>query len=451
MTSSPSPSLPQRLRVLVGLDFHVLMTLLFRSWSILAGAATVLVVPFFLSPVEQGYYYTFAGILGLHIFFELGLSQVVIQLVGHDVAHLKIQGTKLEGDEARIGRLASLVQLLRRWYLIAAALFALIGGLAGFVFFQFRGQLPAIDWAPVWIVLALSTAVNLAYMPALALMEGTGQIGHVARLRLLQSAIGYAGLWAVLLAGGRLWAAAITPLISAVMTAYWLRHQGGLYHWLRNKNFSVAHRINWRKEVLPFQWRIAASWISGYFIFYAFTPLIFSHQGAAEAGRFGMAMTIFNSISAVGMSWVNAKSPTFGMHISRGERRELNALFLGVFKRSIVFTTLASATVALVAYGLASHELPFMRRVAEPTIVASLASVCIINCVIFSVASYMRAHREEPMLPVSVASGLTTALIAYFGSMHSVLLMSVGYLVMNLILALPWSMHLFMRYFRRTS
>ncbi|WP_431288687.1 hypothetical protein [Roseateles chitinivorans] len=429
----------------------MLMTLLFRSWSILAGAATVLVIPFFLSPVEQGYYYTFAGILGLHIFFELGLSQVVIQLVGHDVAHLRILGARLEGDEARIDRLASLVQLLRRWYVIAAALFALIGGLAGSAFFHFRGQLPVLEWAPVWIVLALSTAVNLAYMPALALMEGTGQIGHVARLRLLQSAIGYAGLWVVLFSGGRLWAAAVTPLVSAGMTAYWLRHQGGLYHWLRNKSFSAAHRIDWRKEVLPFQWRIAASWISGYFIFYAFTPLIFSHQGAAEAGRFGMAMTIFNSVSAVGMSWVNAKSPTFGMQISRGERRKLNALFLSVFKRSIAFTTLASMTVAVVAFSLANHGLHFMQRVAEPGIIASLAAVCIINCVIFSVATYMRAHREEPMLPVSVASGLATAFIAYVGSMHSVLLMSVGYLVMNLLLALPWSMHLFMRYFRRTT
>ncbi len=212
----------------------------------------------------------------------------------------------------------------------------------------------------------------------------------------------------------------------------------------------MSHRIDWRKDVLPFQWRIAASWISGYFIFYAFTPLIFSHQGATEAGRFGMAMTVFNSVSAVGMSWVNAKSPAFGMHISRKERQMLNALFLSVFKRSIIFAVGASVVVCAVAFVLARLDLHFMRRVADPAVIAILAAVCVINCVIFSVATYMRAHREEPMLPLSVASGLATALIAYFGSMHSVLLMSIAYLVMNLTLALPWSMRLFLQYFRRT-
>jgi hypothetical protein len=63
----------------------------------------------------------------------------------------------------------------------------------------------------------------------------------------------------------------------------------------------------------------------------------------------------------------------------------------------------------------------------------------------------MRAHREEPMLPVSVASGAATATIAYFGSIHSVLLMSIGYLIMNLLLVLPWSVRLFLRYFHRTT
>jgi uncharacterized membrane protein YesL len=139
------------------------------------------------------------------------------------------------------------------------------------------------------------------------------------------------------------------------------------------------------------------------------------------------------------------------MHISRGERVELNALFLNVFKRSISFTVLISVVVALIAFVLSRIDLSIMRRVAEPEVIASLAAVCVINCVVFSFATYMRAHREEPMLPVSVVSGLATALIAYFGSMHSVLLMSFGYLIMTLVLALPWSMHLFMRYFRRIS
>lgn len=432
-----------------GVDFHVLMTLLFRSWSILAGAATVLIVPIWLTPVEQGYYYTFASILALHIFFELGLSQVVVQLVGHEVAHLRMTDQRLHGERFRIDRLASLVQLLRRWYCVAALLFAVMGGAAGAVFFFQQGQLPPLDWAFVWIALTLCTAINLAYMPALALFEGTGQVGQVARLRLIQSAVGYAGVWAIFFCGGRLWAAVAVPLVSGIMTTYWLRRQGALYQWLKQEPFAEHHRIDWRREVLPFQWRIAVSWISGYFIFYAFTPLIFAHQGAAEAGRFGMAMTIFNSVSAVGMSWINAKAPQFGMHISRGERTALNALFLAVLKRSLAFTASASIAVVATALVLDHADLRFMDRISDPAVIASLGIVCLLNCIIFSVATYMRAHREEPMLAVSVTTGIGTALIAYFGSIQSVTAMSAGYVLFIALVALPWSLNLFMRYFKR--
>lgn len=434
-----------------GIDFHVLMTLLFRGWSILGGAITLLVVPIWLSPVEQGYYYTFASILGLHIFFELGLSQVVVQLVGHEVAHLEVGDRKLEGDRVRIDRVASLVQLLRRWYAVAAVLFGILGGLAGAYFFQHRAQLPLAAWLPVWVVLAIATSVNLAYTPALALLEGTGRVGNVARLRLVQSVLGYGGLWLTLVCGGHLWAAATTSVASAITTAYWVRNEGALYQWLKHLKFLPANQIDWRREMLPFQWRIAASWISGYFIFYAFTPLIFSHRGAAEAGRFGMAMTVFNSVSSVGMSWINAKAPTFGMLISRGQRLELNTLFVGVFKRSMIFTAAASLAVIMGTYLLSVTGWAFMSRIADIGVIACLGIVCIVNCIVFSVATFMRAHREEPMLPVSVAAGIGTAAIAYWGSMHSILLMSFFYLALNLFMVLPWSALLFRRYFRRTA
>lgn len=451
MTTQPGGGLVQRTRTLLGLDFHVLMTLILRSWSVVAGAATILIIPAFLSPTEQGYYYTFAGILSLHIFFELGLNQVVVQLVAHEAAHLRISGNALEGDDARIDRLASLVQLLRRWYLAAALLFGVIGGIAGAAFFHQQGQLPIQEWLPVWVLLVLGTSLNLAFMPGLALLEGIGQIGQVARLRFAQSALGYAVLWLILFSGAKLWATVATPLIAAALSGAFLLRRENAYQRLKSRTYCSLNRIDWRKDVLPLQWRIAASWVSGYFIFYAFTPLVFAHQGSGEAGRFGMAMTMFNAISAVGMSWTNAKSPEFGAHISRGERKALNSLFRHVFVRSIVFTFFASAATVASVFVLSTVQPAVASRIADPVTIAFLGGVCVINCIVFSVATYMRAHREEPMLPVSVACGILTGLIAYFGSMHSVAVMTGAYLVMNLTVALPWSLHLFFGYLRRRS
>ena len=52
-------------RYIFGLDFHILATLLFRGWAVIAGGVTILLLPLYLSPSEQGYYFTFAELLAV--------------------------------------------------------------------------------------------------------------------------------------------------------------------------------------------------------------------------------------------------------------------------------------------------------------------------------------------------------------------------------------------------
>ncbi|MFZ2123667.1 hypothetical protein [Rhodoferax sp.] len=439
-----------RWRAIAGLDFHVLVTLLFRGWAIVAGAATVFLLPLWLSPTEQGYYFTFASVLALQIFFELGLNQIVMQLVSHEVAHLtETADGRLTGKEAHLGRLSSLARLIRRWYGVAGMLFALIGGIAGALFFSQKGTEPMSVWLGVWVVLVGATAVNLWLSPGLAVMEGCAKVGQVARLRLAQSVLGYAILWAVLLSGAGLWAATAVPVVSAVCTAYWLKSHGDMLQWLSSRAVDLNNQLSWRADVLPLQWRISVSWISGYFIFNLFTPLVFANRGAVEAGQFGMALSVFSAVTTVGMSWVNAKAPNFTMHISRGERSVLNVLFKAVAIRSIVVTTLMSLGAVSMVWFLTSRGMTVMSRISAPEVLAGLAIVAIANSMITAAAVYMRAHREEPMLLVSVVTGLLTAVAAYFGSRIGVLYMVIVYAFITMCVSLPWTTWIFVGYFNR--
>jgi hypothetical protein len=341
--------------------------------------------------------------------------------------------------------------LISRWYGVAALLFALIGGIAGALFFTQKGTEPMSVWLGVWVVLVAATAVNLWLSPGLAVMEGCGKVGQVARLRLVQSVLGYAILWVALLSGAGLWAATAVPVVSAVCTGYWLKAYGNMLRWLSGRGVDFKNQLSWRTDVLPLQWRISVSWISGYFIFNLFVPLVFVHRGAVEAGRFGMALTVFSAISTIGMSWVNAKAPNFTMHISRGERSELNVLFKAVARRSIVVTAFMSLGVVSMASLLASRGVPAMARISASEVLAGLALVTTANSIIFAAAVYMRAHREEPMLPVSVVTGLLTAMSAYFGSRMGVLPMVVIYAVITVCVSLPWTAWLFAGYLKRNK
>jgi len=443
-----------RWQAIAGLDFHVLVTLLFRGWGIVAGGATVFLLPLWLSPTEQGYYFTFASVLALQIFFELGLNQIVMQLVSHEVAHLtETTDGRLTGNESHLGRLSSLARLIRRWYGVSAMLFALIGGVAGAVFFSQKGAEPMSVWLGIWVVLICATAANLWLSPGLAVMEGCGKVGQVARLRLVQSVLGYAGLWAVLLSGSGLWAATAVLVVSAVCTGYWLKAHGDMLRWLSSRaiDLDLENQLRWRTDVLPLQWRIALSWASGYLIFSLFTPMVFSHQGAVEAGRLGMALTVFSAISTIGMSWVNAKAPNFTMHISRGQRRELNVLFKALFLRSTIVIALTCVGSVLVAWYLNQIGLPLMKRIASPSVLAVLAITTVVNSMVFSMAIYMRAHREEPMLTQSIVVGLMIAFGVYIGSIYGIFIMMFLYMLIVIIVSFPWTIWLFLKYTKRIS
>jgi len=441
-----------RLRHAAGIDFHIFATLLFRGWGVVAGGATMLLIPLWLDATQQGYYYTFASVLALQVFFELGLSGVVVQLVSHEVARLEITADeRFRGPSERVERLASLATMLRRWYRVAAVLFALVGGVAGALFFARRGQLPLHAWLPVWVALIACTAVNLSYVPALSLLEGCGRIGQVARLRLMQAVIGYVVLWLVLAFGGTLWAAAVVPFMSAACTTLWLRGHGSLFRWLCRHHYEAAHAMSWRTDVLPLQWRIAVSWASGFFVINLFTPVVFAHYGAAEAGRLGMAMAIFNAVTTVGMSWVNAKVPAFTAHIARGESASLNALFRSVATRSILVTTALVLLVLGADAAAGALGLRLVSRIAPLHVLGWIALATIGNCMIFSAATYMRAHREEPMLAVSVCGGALTALAVGFSAPAGIGMMMMLYAAITLFFGLPWTAVLFMRYHRRHS
>lgn len=441
-----------RIKTSAGLDIHVLHTLLFRGWSVLAGGLSIVLIPVFLSPTQQGLYYTFASVLALQVFFELGLNQVIIQLVSHDAAHLIIHDDGMvRGEAARIYRLNGLVKLLRRWYGCAAVLFAVLAGGAGWVFFVLKGgDLTVEMWDAIWVALVLFTSINLFFSPRLAVIEGTGQVGAVARLRLVQSMVGYGVMWTLLFLGAGLWAAVAVPAVSAIATSRWLRSRGDMFRQPTTATLQEMEPILWRRDVFPLQWRIAISWACGYVIFSLFTPIVFASHGAVEAGRLGIGMAVYSAITAMGLSWINAKAPNFTMYISRGESENLNRLFKAVALRSIAATALPSfVIVMLVALGT-HYDIEMVNRIASADTLFWIACAAVGNTAVYAAAVYMRAHREEPMLPVSVVSALLTFAVVTL-LRHDITSMMLGYAAISICVSLPWTFLLYRRYRARHS
>jgi hypothetical protein len=434
----------------ITLDHHVRSTLLLRLWTVLAGVTTLLMLSLFMDKVRLGYHYSFASLLGLQIFFELGMNQIVLQISAHEMAHLRMSGNgRLEGEQRRIQRLVSLAQALRKWYRYGAVVFFVVVGAAGIVFFAPHTDLSPKEWLGPWLLIVASTAVTLYLSPWLALLEGAGSVGQVAKLRLYQSVAGFVLTWLALAAGLGLWASPLLVVVSAAGTVLWLRNKAQLVQWLKHTPLPAdAARIDWKGEVVGYQMKLAVSWISGYFIYQLFVPLVFQNQGAAQAGRLGITLAVFNAIQAIGMSWIYGRSPAMSACISRGERAELRKIFWQASKPAMFFTTLFCAFFVVCLLGLGKLYPSYAERVSSMSVVLCMCGVTIINSMVFAAAVFMRAHKEEPLAMQAATLAVLTLMTVYFGLKISVEFTMQLYLAITALVSLPWALILFKRYYQ---
>ena len=78
----------------LGIDGAILYTTSARIIQAGGGIVTVFLIAKFLSKEEQGFYFTFASVLAIQIFFELGLGGILTQFVAHEMAHIRIKNLR---------------------------------------------------------------------------------------------------------------------------------------------------------------------------------------------------------------------------------------------------------------------------------------------------------------------------------------------------------------------
>ena len=256
----------------VGIDRAIAYTVLSRVVQAAGGIVTLLFVANNLTSVEQGYYYTFGSILAIQIFFELGLSNIITQFVAHENAHL-IWNDKYSfyGSIESSSRLSSLLRFTIKWFAVIGILLFVGLLITGYYFFNKFGKTgDIVDWQKPWVILSISTSLSLMISPILAFFEGLGKVKEVAKIRLVQQIVQLSLVLSFFLLGFKLFSSPLAALISFFIILLWTLNGVNkkilIFIWYKIDKYHV----NYKKEIFPFQWKIALSWISGYFIFQLF-------------------------------------------------------------------------------------------------------------------------------------------------------------------------------------
>lgn len=422
----------------IEVDRAVFFGLSSKVWGMLAGPLTAILIVAHFTPKIQGYYYTFWSLLNLQAFIELGLGIVLISFSSHEWSQLRLNGEgEIEGDHDAYSRLASLARISLIWYSVGAVIIAFGVGVGGYIFFKDSPNYVS-SWEIPWFLLCLLSGLSILFVPVWSILEGCNQVSSLYTYKFFQSVFSRVAIWIAILLGSELWTPSISIAVTLIFSGLFIRHK----YWKFSKSLFLSHnsgsRVKWREDLFPMQWRVAGSWISGYFAFSLFSPLAFKFGGPVIAGQLGMTWSLIGIILTIPSSWTAPKIPQFGILIAQRRYDELNRLFWRIVRVSITGIILTGITVWCFVYFLYHVHNPVLNkfglRLLSPFPTAIFIIAQIIQSISMPFSAYLRAHKKEPLLLISVLFGLTTAAsITILGKYFSVTGMSFGYLMSNII------------------
>ncbi len=409
------------------------------------GVISVFFITTFLTGVEQGFYYTFGSILAMQVFFELGLTGIMTQFVAHEASHLILyEKSEYEGEERYKSRLASLIHFCVKWYTVLGGVVLLFLMIVGhFYFKRYGGSHVEVNWQIPWILICIATAIKLFQAPFTSIFMGLGMVKEMSKIGFWQQIILPSVSWLSLACGFKLYVLGIGYLASVFLWICFIWKMGMARIIINLWKIKMSERVSYFKEIFPFQWKIALSWVSGYFIFQLFNPVLFATEGAVVAGQMGMTLQALNAIQSFSFSWLNTKVPLYSKLIALKNYVELDTIFIKSTKQMVrvclflllfflLFVWILNISHLRIGHNvLAERFLPFI-----PTLL--LMVTVYLQQYTNSWATYLRCHKQEPFLLPSVCGAVADASSTIvLGKLFGLYGIVIGYTVIC-VLFFPW-------------
>jgi O-antigen/teichoic acid export membrane protein len=435
----------------IGMDKAIAYSSAGRMFHAFAGIVSIFFIATFLTAEEQGFFYTFNSILAIQLFFELGFTGIMTQYVAHEAVHLQLNESSIyEGENKYKSRLAYLVRFCTKWYTVISTFFLLVVIIVGIVYFvRFDTSDGTVNWVWPWILLCVSTAIKLFQSPFTAIYTGLGKVKEMNEVVFYQQLIIPVTQWILFACGVRLYVVGISSLFAVFIWCFFVWRKKLWKILLNLYNEKITETVSYMKEIFPYQWKIAVSWISGYFIYQLFNPVLFATEGAVVAGQMGMTINVLNAIQAFAYSWQNTKVPLYSGMIELKQYKELDITFNKTLRQMIGVSVVLIALLYALLFILRETGLSLGGSVIADRFLSFLpltlmAIPMLLNQYIVSWATYLRCHKQEPFLINSIVIGALCGISTFlFGKLFGLRGITIGYCSIITFLAFPWAYIIF--------
>jgi hypothetical protein len=424
---------------------NLFLILFQRSWQALSGFITTILATIYLSPVEQGWYFTFLSIASLYTLFELGLSSALLQISSHMFTELKWNNNgQVVGKNSQ--KFNSFFFRSVNYFLKAGLLFFIVVSSVGY--FILIPKAVSIEgsfhWFQAWVFLVFLTALNLVTLPFMSIFEGSGEIKEVYSLKLFQGVLGSILCWIVLILGMGVWCTLIVPLCSFIVFLIWLlaRKFGLLNIWV----LGSGHRLfDWSKELMPLQWRIGIGWISIYLMSQLTVPIVFYFFDPILAGRVGLCLAVAHTVGILAQSWIARHVPKMSQAVAN---KDWN-LFDSIYRRDIVYSLLFFILTSLALlwfYGLVMQS-KYAFRLLPLDLFCYLLIFVFFYHISTSFAVHLRSYKREPLIWLFLVGAIMTILLTiYAAKFHSLRWIIYSMCLVQAILVFPCAFWMWKKY-----
>ena len=405
----------------IGLERTVASTLAVRLAGLLGAPVTLVLLAVRRPPEEQGLYFILTNALALTGLFELGLGTVLVQFASHAAAGLVrgSDGAFAPGDQST-GAVQSLMRLSVRWYFSAACLLTIGLLVVGALLARRDNSISSTQFVAAGLTVTLAIATYVSALPITVILEGTGDILAVQRMRLVQTLAGLGVVWILLYEVNALAAVAGLAVSQlAVPIVSWLKFRPGLVRPIVCSIRTKPSRTPTEATYTAIQTRALLTWLPPVIASQALNVIALWYFGAAGAGRVGMGVTLATAPLTLGTAWLYARFPRLGALAARKSAAEVKELGLTAMWQGAAVCAVGALTMSAFVGMLLVKWPGAASRVVGWSAVAALGVYSLANVIHLGLASLFRAHRLEPLAIVSAITASGAVLGAVIGGRGS--------------------------------
>ncbi len=395
-------------------------TLINQLWRLISGPITMLLIPLFLSPSQQGYWYLFSSLSALSIFADLGFSNIVMQFSAHEFAFLTLSEQRVcLGDDYHLKKLGSFFRFVIKWIsslcIIAFPIIYLIG-----IIFFYRDTVLSVYLLP-WTIYTIGSLINFFNNSILSFIEGLNQIASVQKIRFHVAVINTFFIAILLILRVNIYALACAGFFSS---AYIFISIFGTFKKLLKQLLEVSKGFSysWRREISPLFVKYAISSVTVYIALYIYTPLMHLFHGPIYSGKVGLSFTLISAIYGVANIWIYTVTPRMNILVETKDWKTLDKLLHKRLIFSVITYTLIILSMISFFVIADKTKIPILMKITSrcfPLIyILPLAIAYFLNVFINAWGVYLAAHKQLPYLIPNILStfmmfGLTLFIAMY--------------------------------------